>query len=86
MQMLGQACTHLALPVVIALLLVLLLRSGDVSEAAALMDEATRVMMSDPDIHPMQKVTMGYNMARLREATGKQGCRLARSLSTPVVL
>lgn len=47
------------------------------------MDEATQVMMSDPTIHPMQKVTMGYNMARLREATGMQlgACRLSCSHS-----
>jgi len=46
-------------------------RSGQVSEALQLMTEATSVMMTDSSTSPMHKVTMGYNMARLQEATGE---------------
>ncbi|KAF8067234.1 ctr9 [Scenedesmus sp. PABB004] len=49
---------------------VLKYRAGAVAEAAALMGEAAAAMMGDASTSAMQKVTLGYNMARLKEATG----------------
>lgn len=45
-------------------------RAGNIAEACELLDEATKAMMTDAGTNPMQKVSMGYNMARLQEATG----------------
>ena len=40
------------------------------SEALALMQEATQNMMVDQATPAMHKITMGYNLARLQEASG----------------
>lgn len=39
-------------------------------EALALMQEATQNMMVDQATPAMHKITMGYNLARLQEASG----------------
>jgi hypothetical protein len=44
-------------------------RAGELAEAMSLMQEATQNMMVD-GTPAMHKITMGYNLARLQEATG----------------
>lgn len=46
-------------------------RAGNSAEALALMQEATQSMMVDAT-PAMHKITIGYNIARLQEASG--GC------------
>lgn len=47
-------------------------RAGQVGEALALMQEATQNMTLD-GTSAAQMVTMGYNLARLQEASGRSG-------------
>lgn len=53
---------------------VLVYRAGRVDEALKMLHEASfNMMLPEPEgggLSPLQKVTMGYNLARLQEASG----------------